>query len=300
MSRLCPPRRAFLASLAAGSAAPARAASPLLRLAAGPHASPAGRYGAALCESLGAAGPVRVAPRHTLGSTESLYLLERGQVQFALASLDSLAQAATGQGSFAPQRLRRLRALAPASGAPLRLHSALPGPWRGLAGRRLGCAPPGGPAEGLVTTIARALEVELIPQAEDPASLGALLAEGRLDALLLAPGQEAAPFGPALARLPLLAMAPGEQALLAAALPGLGPAELAPGVPGLAAWWLLLANAGLAAAWAEPVAELALAHPPAPPADTLPGPASPEANPVLPWHPGAYPAWERRGVALPA
>jgi hypothetical protein len=74
-------------------------------------------------------------------------------------------------------------------------------------------------------------------------------------------------------------------------------------VAGLAAWWLLLANAGLAAAWAEPVAELALAAPPALaaalPPDALPC-GAPEANLALPWHPGAYPAWARRGVALPA
>lgn len=305
-----PGRRATLALGLAALAAPSLATPavatpatvPLLRLATGPRGSGAERYGAALCAALGGEAPVRLAPRHTLGSTENLHLLEAGQVQFAIAGLDWVAAAASGTGGFAPRRLRRLRALAPVYGLPVLPH-ARPGlaGWRALDGLRVGCGPAGGAAEAVVRATAQALGISPVVVVESPAELGALLRAGGLDALVLAGGQDASGFG-ALEAWPLLPLAAEEAALLGAALPGLAPALLPGEVPGLAAWTLLLAQAGLAAAWAEPVAALALAWPPglraALPAGVLPG-AGPAANPVLPWHGGAYPAWARAGMPLP-
>lgn len=294
-------RRGVLGASGAALAGAARAETPLLRIGSGPVGGGAERYAAALCAALGEAAPLRLAPRHTQGSRELLFLLDAGQVQFACASLEAAGEAWHGQGIFSARRLRRIRVLAPAFGTPLLL-LAPPGPpgWRALAGRRLGCAPAGGAAEGLLRGAAEALGAPLEPTAaESPAALAALWAAGGLDAVLLAPGQAAEG---ALAQLAPRAMLPEEQAALAAALPGLGPAELAPGVPGLAAWWLLLAQAGLAAPWAEAVTELALSWPPAlraaMPPGALPG-AGAEANATLPWHAGALPAWRRRGVELP-
>jgi hypothetical protein len=276
------------------------AATPLLRLGTGPRGSGAERYGAALCEALQGAA-VRLAPRHTLGSVENLYLLESGQVQFAIAGLELALAAFNGTGGFAPRRLRRLRVLAPVYGLPVLLH-ARPGPatWRGLGGKRLGCGPVGGAAEGVARALAEALGIAPELMVDTPEVVGEAFRAGRLDAVLLAGGQDAAGFGPLDA--PLLPLAEDEASAVVAALPGLAPALLPGDIPGLAAWTLLLAQAGLAAAWAEPVAALALAWPPAlraalPPA-VLAG-AGPQANPALPWHPGAFPAWAAAGMPLP-
>ncbi len=276
------------------------AATPLLRLATGPRGGGAERYGAALCDTLQGAA-VRLAPRHTLGSTENLYLLEAGQVQFAIAGLELATAAFNGTGGFAPRRLRRIRALAPVYGLPVLLH-ARPGPgtWRGLHGKRLGCGPAGGAAEAVVRALAETLGIAPEVTLDTPEAVGEAFRAGRLDAVLLAGGQDAAGFG--VLDVPLLPLAEDEAALLLPALPGLAPALLPGEVPGLAAWTLLLAQAGLAAAWAEPVAALALAWPPAlraalPPA-VLPGHGA-AANPVLPWHPGAFPAWAAAGMPLP-
>ncbi len=307
------PRRAVLAALAAPAVARAQpagpgaappAATPLLRLATGPRGSGAERYGAALCDTLPGA-TVRLAPRHTLGSVENLHLLEAGQVQFAIAGLELASAAFNGTGSFAPRRLRRLRVLAPVYGLPVLLH-AHPGPqsWRGLDGKRLGCGPAGGAGETVVRAIAEALGITPAVTVDAPEELGAAFRAGRLDAVLLAGGQDAAAFGPLEA--PVLPLAEDEQAAVLAGLPGLAPARLPGAEPGgtagLVAWTLLLAQAGLAAAWAEPVAALALAWPPtlraALPDGVLPG-AGPEANPALPWHPGAFPAWAAAGMPLP-
>ncbi len=276
------------------------AATPLLRLATGPRGSGAEGYGAALCAALPGA-VVRLAQRHTLGSVENLYLLESGQVQFAIAWLEPALAAFNGTGGFAPRKLRRLRVLAPVYGLPVLLH-ARPGPasWRGLHGKRLGCGPAGGAGEAVVRALAETLGVAPAVTLDTPEEVGAAFRAGRLDAVLLAGGQDAAGFGPLDA--PLLPLAADEAAAISAALPGLAPARLPGDVPGLAAWTLLLAQAGLTAAWAEPVATLALAWPPAlraalPPA-VLAG-AGPEANAALPWHPGAFPAWAAAGMALP-
>jgi TRAP-type uncharacterized transport system substrate-binding protein len=296
-------RRTLLAALAAPAAARAQPALiPLLRLGTGPRGSGAERYGAALCEALQGAA-VRLAPRHTLGSVENLYLLESGQVQFAIAGLETALAAFNGTGGFAPRRLRRLRVLAPVYGLPVLLH-ARPGPtsWRGLDGKRLGCGPAGGAGEAVVRALSETLGIAPEVMVETPDELSAAFRAGRLDALVLAGGQDAAAFGPLEA--PLLPLAEDEASAIMAALPGLAPARLPGDVPGLAAWTLLLAQAGLAAAWAEPVAALALAWPAAlraalPPA-VLPGAgAGPQANPALPWHPGAFPAWAAAAMPLP-
>jgi TRAP-type uncharacterized transport system substrate-binding protein len=276
------------------------AVTPLLRLGTGPRGSGAERYGAALCQALEGAA-VRLAPRHTLGSIENLYLLDSGQVQFAIAGLELATAAARGTGGFAPRTLRRLRALAPVYGLPVLLH-ARPGlgTWRGLDGKRLGCGPAGGAGEVVARALAETLGIAPEVMVGTPDDLGTAFRAGGLDAVVLAGGQEASAFG--ALEVPLLPLAEDEAAAVMAALPGLAPARLPGDVPGLAAWTLLLAQAGLAAAWAEPVAALALAWPAAlraalPPA-VLPG-AGPEANPVLPWHPGAFPAWAAVGMPLP-
>ena len=283
-------RRAALALPAL--ALPAQAETPLLRLATGPRGSVAEAYGAALCAALPAT-TIRVAPRHSLGSAENLQLLEASQVQFACAWQESIAQSLAG-----PRPPQRLRALAAILGQPLVLRAAGLPNWQALDGKRIGCSPA---AEATLATISQTLALRATTITEAPETLATLHAEGRLEAILLAPGQ---PIPAALAHLPPVPLAPTEATTLRPALPGLAPALLPdPGgapIPGLAAWLLLLAHAGLAPAWAEPVATLALspALASALPHGALPV-GEPSANPLLPGHPGARAPWARAGHPLP-
>jgi uncharacterized protein len=145
-----PTRRDFSALLAASIVFPVRAQETTLDFFTAGQGSGFLPYGQGVAGVVNAQGGVKLAVRESKGSIENIGLVEAAPNALGTAFLGSAYEALNGLGPFAGRRHLNLRAIAPmyetsfqiAAKAKTGISSVA-----GLAGRRVGVGPAGGPAE---------------------------------------------------------------------------------------------------------------------------------------------------------
>lgn len=181
---------ALLAALLTGCATPpvARVSMEMGTAGAGGAFSP---YGEAFAKVVAAHSHVDIKTRVTKGSNENIDLMVAGTTMLGLVNLGPALDAVSGQGAWKGKPVTSLRALTPMYETPFHLvalRSSGISTVAGLAGKRVGAGPKGGPGEIFLTSLLAETGVQATLVNGDPADHGRQLLAREIDALWIGAG----------------------------------------------------------------------------------------------------------------
>lgn len=154
-------------------------------------------YGTAMAKHIAAAQPLDLTIKQTGGSNENIALLAEGQVEVALVNMGPAFDAWHGRNAFEGKQTRVLRALAPMYETPFHaivLKSSGITTLSGLAGKRVGTGPAGGPGEVFFKGLMAELGLAFTAVPGTPAELGRRVGAGEIDGFFYGSGLPSPPF----------------------------------------------------------------------------------------------------------
>jgi TRAP transporter TAXI family solute receptor len=148
-------------------------------------------YGEAFARVVAAHSHVDIKPRVTRGSNENIDLMVAGTTALGLVNLGPALDAVSGQGAWKGKPVAGLRAITPMYETPFHLvalrNSGI-STLAGLAGKRVGAGPRGGPGEIFLTGLLAETGVQATLVSGDPADHGKQLLAREIDALWIGAG----------------------------------------------------------------------------------------------------------------
>lgn len=180
-------RRGLVGLLAAGALfpGPARAGMPTLALMTAGQGSAFLPYGQGIAQVVGKAGAAKIDVRESKGSNENLDAVDASATTLATAFLGSAYDAINGEGFAAGRKHTNVRALFPmyeTAFMAAALKSRDLTNLQALDGKKVGCGPAAGPAEGYFRAAAEIAGVKPVVVGGTPADQGRQLIAGEIDA----------------------------------------------------------------------------------------------------------------------
>ncbi|OOG43826.1 TAXI family TRAP transporter solute-binding subunit [Polaromonas sp. A23] len=148
-------------------------------------------YGEAFAKVVATNSHVDIKPRVTKGSNENIDLMVAGTTALGLVNLGPALDAMTGKGAWSSKPVTGLRAIAPMYETPFHLvalRSSGISTLGGLAGKRVGAGPKGGPGEIFLAGLLAETGVSATLVNGDPADHGRQLLAREIDALWIGAG----------------------------------------------------------------------------------------------------------------
>jgi hypothetical protein len=273
-------------------------------------------YGQGIAKAITAAGAAQIDVKESKGSNENLGAVDASPTAIGCAFLGSAFAALKGTGFFAGKRCENIRTLFPMyetafMAAALSAHGLAS--VHALDGKRVGCGPAKGPAEGYFRAVAGIAKITPAIVSGTPADLGKQLANGEIDAFW----QGASVPIPSLVAVTKVAdctvfgLTADEATEMRKRFPFMSDAAYpsgtyrgqAAGIKTVAAWNVVIAHKDLDEGLAYAVTKAVLtakdlaASAGAAAASTSASNAS--KNAVVPYHPGAIRALAELGVSVP-
>jgi len=180
-------RRGLVGFLAAGALFPvlARAEAPTLALMTAGQGSAFLPYGQGIAQVVGKAGAAKIDVRESKGSNENLDTVDGSASTLGTAFLGSAYDAIKGEGFATGRKHTNVRALFPmyeTAFMAATLKSRNLQSLQALDGKKVGCGPAAGPAEGYFRAAAEIAGVRPVVVGGTPADQGRQLIAGEIDA----------------------------------------------------------------------------------------------------------------------
>src|SRR5882757_8971939 len=180
-------RRGLAGLLAAGALFPglARAETPTLALMTAGQGSAFLPYGQGIAHVVNAAGVARIDVKESKGSNENLDAVDASATTLGTAFLGSAYDAINGEGFAAGRKHANVRALFPMYETAFMvatLKSRSLTNLQSLDGKKVGCGPAAGPAEGYFRAAAEIAGIKPLVVGGTPANQGRELIAGKIDA----------------------------------------------------------------------------------------------------------------------